>query len=422
MTEPTRPTRPAAGPAGIGGRGLPIGRIAGVEVVLDWSLIIIFLLVALSLGGGLLPAWHPDWGVVKVFSTAAAAAILLIASILVHELSHAIVGRWLGIRVPRITLFVFGGMAQLEGEPRTWQAELGMAAAGPIVSLALGVAMLVVAGWIIGPMELDPADPADALARLGPVASVLIWLGPVNIVLGLFNLVPGFPLDGGRVLRAIFWGIGGDHARATALAAAGGQAVAWLLIGCGVAMILGLQVPVFGTGTLPGLWIALIGWFLNNAALASRRKVQVDVTLGDLPVDRIMRRDPVNVGPELTVEELIDGYMLRRSERAFPVLEQGRLLGLVCLDDVRDLEPEQRAERKVVDIMTPVADLAVLSPADAVSLALTRLAEHQVNQLPVVQNDRLVGLLTREAILRWLALCKGAVADGPGKAHGTTES
>jgi CBS domain-containing protein len=260
-------------------------------------------------------------------------------------------------------------------------------------------------------VQVDPADPTEALARLGPVASVMIWLGPVNIVLGLFNLVPGFPLDGGRVLRAIFWGIGRDHARATVLAATGGQAFAWLLISCGVAMILGLEVPLFGTGTVPGLWIALIGWFLNNAALASRRKVQVDETLGDLPVGRIMRRDPVSVGPDLTVADLIDGYMLQRSERAFPVLDHDRLLGLICLDDVRTLQPGRRAGTRVAEIMTPVADLVDLSTADPVSLALTRLAERQVNQLPVVQNNRLIGLLTREAILRWLALCEGAVPD-----------
>lgn len=389
-------------------RGVRLGRIFGVTVTLDWSLLIIFLLITLTLAGGLLPFWHPDWGSAIVLVTAASAAVLFLASVLAHELSHAVVGRRLGVRIDHITLFVFGGMAHMEGEPRTWRAELGMAIAGPITSLALGFIFLYLAGLLTGPIDVDPQKPVETISKLSPVATILFWLGPINIILGLFNMVPGFPLDGGRVLRAILWGVTGDLRRATRWAAAGGQGFAWLLIASGFAMILGVQVPIFGSGPVAGLWIALIGWFLNNAALMSYRRVLVEENLGDLPVTRVMHRDFVEVAPEATVQELVDRHLLGSSQRAFPVVEAGHLKGLVCLADVRNLEQDRRRETRVHEIMTAASDLQTLSPADKASAALNRLAERRVNQLPVVENGRLMGMVTREGILKWLSLSRGS--------------
>jgi Zn-dependent protease/predicted transcriptional regulator len=391
--------------------------VAGVTVTLDWSLLIIFALITLALSAGLLPAWHPDWGMPTILVTAASASVLFISSVLAHELAHAIVGRRLGMRVEHITLFVFGGMAHLEEEPRTWRTELGMAIAGPIASLALGFAFLFLAGLISGPIDVDPEDPLKAVSVLNPLATVLFWLGPINILLGLFNLVPGFPLDGGRVLRAILWGVTGDLARATRWAAAGGQGFAWLLIASGFAMILGVRVPVFGTGPLAGLWLALIGWFLNNAALASYRRVLLEERLGDLPVTRVMYRNPVQVPRDISVQALVDEHLLGSSQRAFPVVDDGRLVGLVCLEDVRRLPRERRAETRLAEIMTPVGSLHTLSPSEKASAALSRLGEYQVNQLPVVQDERLLGMVTREAILRWLSLSRGTGVGGepPGR-------
>jgi Zn-dependent protease len=276
---------------GVRPSGLRLGRLLGVEVTLDWSLLIIFLLLTLTLSAGILPVWHPDWGGLTVLLTAVAAAVLFLASVLVHELSHAVVGRRLGISVGQITLFVFGGMAHMKNEPRTWRAELGMAIAGPLTSLVLGFVSLYLAGLVGGPMEFDPEHPMEAVSALNPLATILFWLGPINIMLGLFNMVPGFPLDGGRVLRALLWGLSGDLLRATRWAAFGGQAVAWLLIASGFAMIFGIQVPLFGSGPVAGLWIALIGWFLNNAALMSYQRVVLQQTLGDLLVTRVMQKD-----------------------------------------------------------------------------------------------------------------------------------
>lgn len=384
--------------------GLRLGRVAGVEVRLDWSLLIVFTLIAMALAGGLLPRWHPDWGQTKVLATAIVAAMLFLASILLHELAHAVVGRRLGVEIRRITLFVFGGMAHMEGEPRTWGAELGMAIAGPLASLGLGLLCLILAQLIAGPIALDPDDPAQGLAQVGPVATLLLWLGPVNIILGLFNLVPGFPLDGGRVLRALLWGLTGDLTRSTLLAATVGQAFSWLLIGLGFAMMLGLRVPVFGSGALGGLWLALIGWFLGNAARQSWQGRLIEDRLGALPVGRVMHHDFRAVEPDLRVLDLVDQGFLALSYRAYPVVANGELRGLVSLEDVRRLGRDQWAETRVADIMTPLARLHALGPADSASRALKLLAEQGVNQLPVVDGGRILGLVTREDILKWMAL------------------
>ncbi|MBK1704231.1 peptidase M50 [Halochromatium glycolicum] len=394
---------------GAGSQGLRIGRIAGIEVTLDWSLLIIFILISFTLAAGVLPTWHPEWSQPIILITAVTAALLFLASVLLHELSHAVVGRRLSISVPRITLFVFGGMAHMEGEPRSWKDELGMAIAGPITSLALGFGFLYLAGALAGPIEADPEKPMDLLSSLGPVATVFFWLGPINIVLGLFNLVPGFPLDGGRVLRAVLWGLSGDLLRATRWAAAAGQAFGLLLIASGFAMVFGLTVPVFGSGPLGGLWLALIGWFLSNAAAMSYRRLATEQGLGRISVSRVMQRDPATVAPETSVQAIIDDHLLGHGQRAFPVVKgNDRLQGLVCLADIRKLEPSKRSETPVSAIMTPVDELQVAAPSESASAVMKRLGERGINQMPVLKDGRLVGLISRENLLTWLSLQQGS--------------
>jgi Zn-dependent protease/CBS domain-containing protein len=299
-------------------------------------------------------------------------------------------------------------MAHMEGEPETWRAELGMAIAGPLASLALGSLMLALARLLGGPIEIDPQDPASGLAQAGPLVTLLLWLGPVNIVLGLFNLVPGFPLDGGRALRAILWGLTGDLTRATLTAASVGLAFAWMLVATGFAMMLGVRVPFFGTGAVGGLWLALIGWFLGNAARQGWQGRLIEDTLGALPVSRTMHRDYRVVEPELAVQDLVDQGFLALSYRTYPVVAGGELRGLVSLEDVRRLERAEWPVRRVADIMTPVARLHCVGPLETASAALALLAEQGVNQLPVVEHGRLLGLVTREDILKWLVLGPGA--------------
>jgi len=254
--------------------GFTIGRVAGIEVHLHPSLLIVLALVSFSLATGVLPAWHPDWSAAMRWSFALVASLLLIVSVAVHELSHAWVGRAGGVPVWRVTLFVFGAMAHLEAEPRSWRVELWTALAGPAASLVLGGAFLA-AGAALVASETLAAPPGHLLAALGPTATLLLWLGQINLVLAAFNMLPGFPLDGGRVLRALIWRSTGDMFAATRFSARAGQALSLLLIGTGFAMVFGLRLPLLGGGPAGGTWLALMGWFLNAAALAGYRDVSL---------------------------------------------------------------------------------------------------------------------------------------------------
>jgi len=384
--------------------GLALGSIAGVEVRADWSLAVIVVLIAMSLGAGVFPAWHPDWSAALVWSTALAAALLFIASVLLHELSHALVGRAQGIPIRRITLFVFGGMAELEREPEVWRAELLMAIVGPITSFLIGVAMILAGGLLVNRFDIGPGDPLELFRSLGPVATVLLWLGPINLLLAAFNLVPGFPLDGGRVLRAAIWGATGDIVRATRYAAGAGRAFGWLLIALGFAMLFGLYVPLLGGGPLSGVWLALIGWFLSSAAQSSYARLLAQRSLADVPVSRLMLAPVTTVRSETPVANLIDDYIMRSDQRAFPVLDGDRFAGLVALEDARGVDRATREHKTVASIMTPADRLAIVGPGDDAAEALHKLSQRDVNQLPVVENGELRGLLRREDLLKWLSL------------------
>ena len=400
------------------GKGIPLGRIAGIEVVADWSLLIIFGLITFSLAAGVFPIWHPDWSVGLYWSTALGASVLFFVSVLLHELSHAIVGRASGITVRRITLFIFGGMAHMESEPRAWRAELIMAVVGPITSLALGIMFLWLAGLAAGPVELSPEEPQRALAQLSPLATLLFWLGPVNILLGIFNLVPGFPLDGGRALRAIMWGITGNLQKATRWASFSGQLFAWFLIAVGIGMIFGLRVPVLGGGLINGVWLAFIGWFLNNAALMSYRQMLVKDALENVPVSRLMQTRVTHVAPDTLIETLVDDHLMASGQRVFPVLENGKLVGMVSVGDLRKAKRSAWDSTPVADVMTKSSSLATVRPDTDVTDALELISGRDVNQLPVLDRERLVGLLRREDILKWLLLHQGGgpVAEAVGHA------
>lgn len=284
--------------------GLRLGHVAGIEIVVDASLLIIFSLITFTLAVGVFPGWHPDWSAALSWATALAAAVLFFASVLIHELSHALVGRMHGIVIRRITLFMFGGMAQMENEPPTWRSEFAMAIVGPLASLALGFSFLWLAAIISDPLDIDPDKPQEALAALAPLPTLLVWLGPVNIILAIFNLVPGFPMDGGRVLRAILWAVTGNLRLATRRASQAGQGFAWLLMATGMVMLLGVRVPFLGGGFFGGLWLALIGWFLNNAAVMSYRQLLMRESLADVHVARLMQTRVTRVDPQMRVSTL----------------------------------------------------------------------------------------------------------------------
>lgn len=396
--------------------GLRIARIAGIDVHLDLSLIIVFALITTSLGAGVFPSWHPDWSPVTSWLTALAAAVVFFVSILLHELSHAVVGRRFGAEIRGITLFIFGGVAHLEREPRGWKAELLMALAGPAASIVIGLVCSALAGVTVDPARLETGDPRQVFGDLGPAATLFAWVGPVNIVIALFNLVPGFPLDGGRALRAVLWGVTGDLHKATRWASRMGQLFAWFLIVSGLAMLLGLRVPIFGSGAVSGLWIAFIGWFLNNAALMGYRQLIVRDALDHVAVSRLMDRDVRTIRPGMKLDRLVEDELLCGPQRCFPVVDDGRLEGLVCLEDIRRAAREAWPETPVERVMTPRGQLVTVdADADAAD-ALEQLSRSGVDQLPVMEGETFKGLLRREGILRWLSLH----GDPEGQAVGST--
>ncbi len=380
-----------------------VGRIAGIEIDVDWSLLIIFLLIAFMLAQGVFPAWHPAWPAAMMWGIALAAAFLFFLSILLHELSHALVGRVLGITIRRITLFIFGGVGEMENEPPSWRAELGTALAGPVTSLVLGVVFLLLA-VAAGGGDLHVADPRRAMQTLAPLPTLLLWLGPVNIVLGLFNLVPGFPLDGGRALRALMWAASGDLVRATHWASLAGRGFAWLLMSVGLAMIFGLRLPVLGGGLINGLWLAFIGWFLNNAALAGYRQLLVRESLAPVPVSRLMQTNLLSIAPEMTVGRLLDDVLIPSGQQAFPVQRDDRLLGMLFVRDLHRLDRRRWSTTPVADLMVPVDSLIRIAPDHDAMEALSLLSTRGINQLPVMRDGELLGLVRHQDIITWLAL------------------
>ena len=386
--------------------GIRLGRAFGVELVADWSLLIIFALVLFQLGAGVLPGWHPQWGEGLVWLVAFAAAVLFFASILLHELSHALVARHYGIPVRRITLFLFGGMAHMEREPGSPKAELLMAAVGPLVSLVIGLGSIALGGMLAGPaLERFAEEPELAYASLGPGATLLLWLGPVNVVLAIFNMVPGFPLDGGRVLRAILWWVTGDLLRATRWASGAGRLFGLTLIAFGV-------WSIFRGAFLGGLWLALIGWFLSSAARMGYQQVVMREALEGVSVARLMRTSFEVVTPTTRVDELVYEHVMRTDQQAFPVLEGGRVVGIVAMHDVRRLRPEAWAGARVAEIMTPASQLVTIEPDASAAAALEALARHDVDQVPAVRGGELFGMVRRQDLVKWLALHEPGARQG----------
>ncbi len=382
--------------------GIPLGSVFGIRMAADWSVLVIFALVAIQLGLGALPAWHPTWSLGLRWGVALGAAVLFFVSILLHELSHSMVAKASGLGVRGITLFVFGGVSQIEDEAPSPKAEFLIAIVGPLTSLAIGFAGLFGAA-ALGARALAAATTPEArslaMQSLTPGATLLFWLGLMNLVLGIFNMVPGYPLDGGRVLRALFWWRTGSLEKATRWAARVGQGIAILLIVWGIAWIF--------ADPIAGIWRILIGWFLFAAARASYQQVEVHALLAHVPVRRMMRADPRTVAPDLPIGRLVRDYLMGTDQRCFPVLEDDHLRGMVCLADVRGVPEPSWDTTPVRAIMTPADQLSTVEPEDAADDALRALGTRDVDQVPVMDGDRLVGVLRRQDLVRWLSLHAG---------------
>jgi Zn-dependent protease/CBS domain-containing protein len=387
--------------------GISVGRVFGIRVTLDLSWIVVFLLVCWNLTM-VFASWHPAWAIIECGLLAALAAILFFASVLAHELAHSLVARTQGIPVTEIRLFLFGGVSNLQHEPTSPEAELATTIVGPITSLVFGGAMLLAATLFV-PI-VAPEHALEALAATGPIGTLLLWLGAVNIGVGLFNLIPGFPLDGGRILRALIWAATRNLRKATLWSSAIGQIVGWGFVLAGVAMFFGLRVPFFGTGPAAGLWLAFIGWFLASAAHASQRNVFLEDAFEGVTVRQLMRRTSYVMPSETTIGEAARQWFMRTSEHAFPVVdERGQLAGLITARDVRKIPESAWNDTPVTAAMTAASALAVTTPSESVTDAMRKLAAADVEQLPVVREatGELVGALERRDVARWLELRVG---------------
>ena len=397
------------------GNGMRIGRLFGIELRVDPSWLFIFVLVGWSLTS-LFAAWHPDWSFATSLVVAITAALVFFASVLFHELAHSLVALAYGIPVRDITLHLFGGVSNIEKEPPTPGAELLMAIVGPIASIGLGLAMLVLSALLIDIRTPDAAASAEVVvAHLGPLETLLVWLGPVNILVGLFNMLPGFPLDGGRVLRAIVWRVTGNLEKATRVAGGAGQAVGWLFVVIGLAMVLGFRAPFFGRGVTSGLWLAMIGLFLRNAAVAHLRSAAMDQALGGVQVADLMRTKGAYVEPRMPIRQLLDDWFLRHDELAWPVIQNTLFVGIVSVEDLRTTTPEDWATKTVSEVMTPAQKVVSATPDEPLPEALRKLAARGVKQLPVLEGGMLVGVLYDRDVARWLELRTQVMREPPAR-------
>ena len=385
-------------------RGLPIGRIAGIRIEIDYSWVFIVLLLTWSLASWFAVA-HPSWSAALGIATALAGAILFFATVLLHELAHSLVARLFHIPVSKITLFLLGGVSNIEREPPSPKAEFLMAFVGPLTSIVLGVVLLWIGSAVVSVPPDAVADPQLLLARLGPAESLLMWLGPINLIVGLFNLVPAFPLDGGRVLRSAIWAATRSLHVATRWASAIGQGVGWLFVLLGVAMVFGMHVPFFGRGLIGGLWLAFLGWFLVTAAERTWSTQLAHEVLHGLPVARLMRPAEWVVSPETSVSSLVKDWLRNRDQQTYPVVDaSGRLRGIATLSDVRKTRRDMWDSTPISSVMTPYGALVTASPYEDLAAAFDKLASSRMSELPVVEDGRLEGLLHRLDIARWIDL------------------
>ena len=362
-----------------------LGTISGIEIGLHYSWFIIAALIAFSLAEHFRQV-NPSWGSGQIWIAALVTAALFFATLLLHELAHSLVAQARGLKVKAITLFALGGVSQIQDDATDAKTEFLVAIAGPIASLMIGFGCLGIAlglGW------QRSTEPHTA------VAGVLVWLGYINFALAVFNMIPGFPLDGGRVLRAIVWATTKNSDRSTRIAARVGQFVAFLFILDGIWQF-------FSGAGFGGLWIAFIGWFLMDAAKASYAEVEITAALRGLRVSEVMSRDCAIVSSRMSLQEFVNTYLLRAGERCFAVEDQGHFVGLITPRDVGSIPHDRWDKTTVREAMRPLQELHIITPETPVLDALKLLTSKDVNKLPVVANCTLQGVVSRSQLLHLL--------------------
>jgi Zn-dependent protease/CBS domain-containing protein len=358
-----------------------VARIAGIEVRIDSSWAVIALLITYSMYLRL-SVLYPELSGGGAVALAILSAVLFFGSVLVHELAHALVAQARGIRVQDITLFLFGGATRARVESRGPGDEFLIALVGPLTS-----------GLLAGLFGIVASLGRDVLSR--PLAGTFGYLAWTNLLLAGFNLVPGFPLDGGRLLRSAIWKTTGSLARATRTASLSGQGVGWLLVAAGVAWLL--------AGDLAGgIWFAFIGWFLVQAARSSYQELQLQQLLRGVEAEDVMAADLRRIPPDLSLQDAVDDYFMRYDHSAFPVEEHGRTIGLLTLRGVRRVPREQWPTRRVREAMVPLGDQVVVAPDARMDSVLGKLQDGEAGRVLVVQDGEVVGIITPSDLTRWL--------------------
>jgi Zn-dependent protease/predicted transcriptional regulator len=362
---------------------IKLGRVFGIDIGLNYSWFLIAFLIVLSVAGEFSAA-HKDWSQGLIWSLAIVTALLFFVSLLLHELAHSLVAKSHNLPVRSITLFALGGVSQIEKNPSDAQTEFWMAIVGPITSCAIGFVCLgaaLLCGW----------TPATSGAT--PVVAMLVWLGYINFGLGIFNLIPGYPLDGGRVLRAILWWKTGNADQSTRLAARIGEGVGFAFIAIGV-------MEMFRGAGFNGLWIVSIGWFLIQAAAESYREVETVPFLSRRRVADLMSSDCPTVDGNLDIQHFVDDEMLRTGKRCFLVEENGAFAGLITPHEIKHVERNLWPSTTLSSVMLPAARLRTVKPETSLKDALDVMATDDLNQLPVLANGRLRGMVSRGQVLQ----------------------
>ncbi|MEJ2093557.1 MAG: site-2 protease family protein [Syntrophobacterales bacterium] len=365
-------------------RGISLFKIAGIRIKLDFSWFIIFGLVLIVLSSGYLPRNFPGLEPQTYWLAGLVATLLFFISLTLHELAHSLVAIRHGIDIPEITLFIFGGVSRLSQEPTDPKTEFKIAVVGPLTSFALA------AGFWGLRLALKGSEPSLMVVVIGYLA----W---INLALGIFNLFPGFPLDGGRILRAFLWWKTGSPIRATKVASDFGKGFALVL------MILG-GLQIFAGALINGLFFIFIGMFLRGMSIQGYEELVIRKSLEGVHVDEVMVREVVSVSPDLTISQLIHDYFLHYAFRGFPVADNGRILGVVSVAAVHQLPREVYDDRRVADIMTPLQDDLLISGKASLADALMKMTRQDQDRLLVLEHDRLAGLVTKTGLLRFVQI------------------
>jgi Zn-dependent protease/predicted transcriptional regulator len=370
--------------------GIPIGRAFGISLRLHYSWFIIFVLVTWALTASYFPSAYPSWSLASRIAAGIITSLLFFGSVLVHELMHSIVSQRQGIPVQSITLFVFGGVSQITEEPKQPKDEFRMAIAGPLSSLVIGG---ILYGVFFGLQNSE-------IFAAQFIAAIAYWLGYINLALGVFNLIPGFPLDGGRVFRSLLWWRSHNLKSATRIASYIGRAIGFLFIFGGIWLI-------FTNYWFDGIWLALIGWFLESAAIGSYRQLLLQEMLKGHVASEIMSRDCVFISPETNIGQLVNENILTSGRRCFPVVSDSKIMGLMTLHNVKAVPQERWGTETVKEAMTPFDKLKWVRPDEELSSIFRTMTANDINQVPVVQDGQIVGMVTRENMLNFVNIRSG---------------